>query len=193
MRFIAYFHARRDALIDCRVQLFKLHVLLFKLYDLHSAANINADHIGNRLVFYSHSSAYRARLTRMHVGHDAYPAVFKNRIIAHRLNLLYGGRFDDVGIYLCRIKFTFNNFGHDLYLLKNRLAFILLSKLTVIAPLSALFLLQVRRPFLPDRENSTYTCFERPAPQSFLYSLYRQAAQLRIVQKIFYNLSSQRP
>ena len=95
---IAHLSAIGNLLSNQRIQLLKVDLSLTKLYSLHAAADIDANHAGYDLVLDSHGGADGTALAGVDIGHDPNLAAGKLRPIAHRLNLATRRLLQLVGI-----------------------------------------------------------------------------------------------
>lgn len=105
-----YVHTRGD---EVRGSIHLLHVDLdlSKVYREHTAANVDADHIGDRLILDGHGRADSAALSRVDIGHNTDLTSFSKLVIAHSANLLDCLILDDLGKADRGIDFSFD-FNH---------------------------------------------------------------------------------
>ena len=69
------------------VELFKVNRIRVQLNREHSAANVNADDVGNRLIADSHRRANRTARARVHVRHNPNLTAARKFVVAHSPNL----------------------------------------------------------------------------------------------------------
>ncbi|MPN14183.1 hypothetical protein SDC9_161509 [bioreactor metagenome] len=82
MLLIPYVKAAGNFLINKLIKFLQLYAAVFKLYDLHAAADVNAHKIWHDFVLNGHCGSYRAAGAAVDIGHNADNAAFYKLLAA---------------------------------------------------------------------------------------------------------------
>lgn len=103
-------HSSRNSFSDYFIQLFRVDMFNSEFSNKHSAANVNADNIGNDLLAQVCRESDDASRASMNIWHNANLASVNKTLIAKRQNLLRCLIFNIVRKHLCGRIFSFNRF-----------------------------------------------------------------------------------